>query len=237
MGGISLARPSARHQKTGLANGKSPACSSCASPESVGRVLTCERSSDGDRPRPVRPPVEDARRALAEPFHHRARQHDPQCCPADTPGGIRRFRLGAAVDGRLVSARLRGSAARVRDARRPFRTQARTAGGRVDLRARQPRRPRRRLGRRGDRRAGGDGRRRCSDHAGHPVDHRQRLHGRGARQGDRDLGRVGGGGDRARAARRRVAARMVRVVVRVPGERPVCRRRAAARHSPGAREP
>ena len=89
----------------------------------------------------------------------------------------------------------------------------------------------RRLGQRGDRRARGDGRRRGADHARHPLDHRQPLHRRGAREGDRDLGRAGGGRHRARPAHRRAAARVVRLVVRLPGQRAVRGRRAAARRS------
>ena len=117
-------------------------------------------------------------RALAEPGDHRARQHDPQRRPADAAGRVRRLAFEAAVDGRLLPARVRRPAARLRHARRPLRAQARAPGGRVDLRARQPRRPRRRLRRPGDRRARRDGRRRGADHARHPLDHRQPVHRR-----------------------------------------------------------
>ena len=60
---------------------------------------------------------------------------------------------------------------------------------------------------------------------------------RGARQGDRHLGRAGRRRDRARAAGRRAAARVVRLVVGVPRQRAVRGRRAAARHPLRAREP
>ena len=192
---------------------------------------------DDDRSRPVRPPLEDARRAVAEPGDHRARQHDPQRRSADAAGRVRRLPLEAAVDGRLLPARLRRPAARVRHARRPLRAQARAPGRRVDLRARQPRRPHRRLGRPGDRRARGHGGRRGADHARHPLDHRQPLHRQGARQGDRHLGGAGGGRDRARPADRWAPARVVRLVVRLHGQRAVRGRRAAARHPLRAREP
>ena len=82
-----------------------------------------------------------------------------------------------------------------------------------------------------------DGRGRGADHARHPLDHRQPLHRRGTRQGDRDLGRSGRRRDRARPAGRRAAARVVRLVVRLPGQRAVRGRRAAARHPLRAREP
>ena len=118
-----------------------------------------------------------------------------------------------------------------------FGRKRRAPGRHLDLRARQPRRPRRRLGRSGDRRARGDGCRRGADHARHALDHRQRLHGRGARQGDRHLGCAGGGRDRARPADRRAAARVVRLVVRLHGQRAVRRCGAAARHPLRAREP
>ncbi len=106
----------------------------------------------------------------------------------------------AAVDGRLLSARVRGPAARLRHARRPLRAQARAPGGRDDLRARQPRGPHRRLRQRGDRRARGDGRGRGADHARHPLDHRQPVHrrrnaGRRSRSGPR-WPRLASGSDR-----------------------------------------
>ena len=47
-------------------------------------------------------------RALSEPGDHRARQHDPQRRAADAAGRVRRFAFEAAVDGRLLPARLRG---------------------------------------------------------------------------------------------------------------------------------
>ena len=103
---------------------------------------------------------------------------------------------------------------------------------------RQPGRARRRLGRPGDRRPRVDGRRRGADHAGHAVDHRECLQRRGARQGDRHLG-PRCGRDRARAADRRAPPRVVRLVVRLPRQRPVA---AAAlllgmRYVPESRDP
>src|SRR5215218_6246321 len=139
------------------------------------------------RPFAVRPPVEDARGAVAEPGDHRARHHAAQRRAADAAGRARRLGVEAAVDGRRVPARARRPAARVRHARRPLRPQARPAGRRVDLRARQPRRARRRLGRRPDRGPRADGHRRSADHAGDAVDHRQRLQRARAWQGDRHL--------------------------------------------------
>ena len=109
--------------------------------------------------------------------------------------------------------------------------------GHLDLRASQPRRPGRRLGRSGDRGAGGDGCGGRADHARHALDHRQLVHGQRARQGDRNLGCAGGDWDRARPADRRAPPRVLRLVVRLHGQRPVRRRRAAARHPLRAREP
>ena len=136
--------------------------------------------SDDDRSRPLRAPLEDARRAVAEPGDHRARQHDPQRRPADAAARVRRLAFEAAVDGRLLLARLRRSAARVRRARRPLRAQACAPGRHLDLRTREPRRPGRRLGRPGDRGARGDGGGGRADHARHPLHHRQPVHGQGA---------------------------------------------------------
>ena len=104
---------------------------------------------------------------------------------------------------------------------RPLRPQARTPGRRVHLRPRQPRRPRRGLRRPGDRRTRGDGHRRGADHARHALDHRQRLHRRGARQGDRHLGRPRSGRNRARPTGRWTVARVVRLAVGLPRQRPV----------------
>ena len=61
--------------------------------------------------------------------------------------------------------------------------------------------------------------------------------GDGASQGDRHLGGAGSGRDRARPAHGRAAARVVRLVVRVHGQRAVRGRRATARHPLRAREP
>ena len=69
-------------------------------------------------------PLEDARRPLAEPADHRARQHDPQRRAALAPGSAGRERLDAAVDRRLLPARLRRAAADIRRLRRPFRAPA-----------------------------------------------------------------------------------------------------------------
>src|SRR5688572_30965919 len=77
------------------------------------------RQPDDRRSDRLRPPLEDARRALAEPDDHRPRQHDPQRRPPDPAGPVRRLSVEAAVDGRLLPARLRRPAARVRYARRP----------------------------------------------------------------------------------------------------------------------
>ena len=63
----------------------------------------------------------------------------------------------------------------------------------------QPRRPLRPVGRPADPRSCGDGRRRGVDHARDPVDHHERLPARGARQGDRHLGRRGGRRHRPRS--------------------------------------
>ena len=98
-----------------------------------------------------------------------------------------------------------------------------------DLRPCEPRRPRRRLRRPGDRRARGNGGRSGADHARHPLDHRQPLQRRGTRQGNRDLGRPGGGRNRPRPADRRAAARVVRLVLDLPGQRPGRGPRAAPR--------
>ena len=62
-----------------------------------------------------------------------------------------------------------------------------------------------------DRRPRRHGRRRRADHAGDAVDHHERLPARGARQGDRHLGRHGRDRHRPRPALRRPAARVLRL--------------------------
>ena len=122
---------------------------------------------------------------------HRARQHDPQCRAAEPAGGVRRFVLDAAVDRRLLPARVRRPAADHGHARRSLRPQARAAGRPRAVRRRQPRRAVRRLRQPADRDPRRDGRRRRADHAGDALDHLERLPARGAQQGDRHLVRHG----------------------------------------------
>ena len=147
---------------------------------------------------------------------HRARQHHPQRRAAEPAGGVRCIHLDAAVDRRLVPARVRRPSADDGHARRSLRPQACAAGGLLlfggaslavlfaDSAEPADRHPRR------------DGRRRRADHAGDALDHLERLPARGARQGDRHLGGDGGGRHRARPADRRPAARVLRLEVGLP---------------------
>ena len=131
-------------------------------------------------------------------------------------GALRRLVLDAAVDRRLVPARVRRPAADDGHARRPLRAQARAAGRARAVRWSQPRRAVRRLRRRADRGPRRDGHRRRADHAGDALDHHQRLPARGARQGDRHLVRHGRDRHRPRPADRRPAARVVRLDLGLP---------------------
>ena len=88
-----------------------------------------------------------------------------------------------------------------------------------------------------DRRPRRDGRRRRADHARDAVDHHERLPARGARQGDRHLGRHGRDRHRPRPARRRPAARVLRLDVGLPAQRPGRGARPPARRLARPREP
>ena len=79
------------------------------------------------------------------------------------------------------------------------------------------------------------GRRWSADHAGDAVDHHQRLPARGARQGDRRVGRHGRDRRRPRPALRRPAARVLRLVLGLPRQRARGARRLRRRHPLRAR--
>ena len=152
-------------------------------------------------------------------------------------GALRRIELDAAVDRRLLPARLRRSAPDHGHARRPLRPQARAPGGPRDLRRREPGRARRGQREPADRDPCGDGRRRRAHHARDAVDHHERLSARGARQGDRHLGRHGRDRHRPRAAVRRPPAGVVLLDVRVPGQRARHGHRHPRRRRTRPREP
>ena len=77
-----------------------------------------------------------------------------------------------------------------------------------------------------DRHPGAHGHRRRVDHAGHPVDHHQRVPGRGARAGHRRLGRCRRSRRGPRPAHRRLPRRALLLGLGVPGEHPDRDRRA-----------
>ena len=88
-----------------------------------------------------------------------------------------------------------------------------------------------------DRDPRGDGRRRRADHARDALDHHERLPARGARQGDRHLGRHGRDRHRPRAAVRRSAAGVVLLDVRLPRQRARHRHRHPRGRRTRPREP
>ena len=142
----------------------------------------------------LRPPVEDAGRALhvAADRHHR--QHGAQRGAADAAEAARGRRPGrhqhpGAVDRRRLRPDLRRTAVHRRRARRPLRPQGCAAGrarrvrGRVDARRLRP------GSRRAHRGPGDHGHRRGVRHAVDAVDPHQRLPDPRAGQGDRPVGR------------------------------------------------
>ena len=90
--------------------------------------------------------------------------------------------------------------------------------GLSDLRARLDHGRDRRELNRADHLAGGDGPRRRGDHADDALDHHQHLPEEGASEGNRDLGRGGGDGNRDRTGLRWLSDRALRLERRVPGQ-------------------
>ncbi len=184
------------------------------------------------RPSHSRPaPLVDAGRPLLLPARHRARQHDPQRRAPDAAGGPRRECIPAAVDRRLLHARLRRRPAHRRRARRPLRPQE-GAHLRPDrLRPRLRPLGARRLVGHADRDPRAHGHRRRVHHALDALHPHQRLPRARARQGDRHLGRRQRPRHRDRPGDRRLARRARRLEPRVPRQ-PAVRPRRAGR--PGA---
>ena len=224
----SLSRPSSTVRLyDGLGGGTSDLLDATRVPQSPPSQHDC-------CPHP-RTTLEDPPRPRPEPRHHRARQHDPQRRPPVAAGALRRLELDAAVDGRLLPRLLRRPAAHDGHARRPLRPQARAADRHRPVRPLEPRRPVRRDVHAAHRRPRPDGRRRSADHARDAVDHHERLPARGARQGDRRVGRHGRDRRRPRPAVRRPAARVLRLVLGLPHQRARGARRLRGRHPLRAR--
>ena len=199
-----------------------PGCAVSAPSRMTASLIHATTLDDPPRPRP-------------EPRHHRARQHDPQRRPPVAAGALRRLGLDVAVDGRLLPRLLCRSAADAGHARRPLRPQARAADRHRAVRPLEPRRPLRRDLHSAHRRPRPHGRRRSADHAGDALDHHQRLPARGARQGDRRVGRHGRDRRRPRPAVRRPAARVLRLVLGLPHQRARRARGLRGRHPLRAR--
>ena len=145
--------------------------------------------------------------------------------------------VDAAMDRRRVPALVRRRPAHDGHPRRPLWAQARPAVRARAVRHRE--RARRLRAERGpaDRAARRDGHRWRDDHAGDAVGDHGRLPARGARQGDRHLVRDRGRRHRSRTVRRRSAARVVLVELRVLAQRADRRDRARRRVPSRPREP
>ena len=194
-------------------------------------------SSRDERDAHLRAPLADAGGALSEHDDHRARQHHRERRAAHAAAPVHRFGLGPAVDRRRLPSRLRGGAAHHGDARRPLRAQAGAAGGPHPLRRRQRGRDLRRQRGPAHRAAHPHGPGRGAHHAGHAVDHHQRLPAGRARPRHRRVGRHGGHRHRPGSPGRRTAPRGLLVELRLPDQRPGRDRGPAPRHQAGARQP
>ncbi|CAA9444985.1 MAG: Uncharacterized MFS-type transporter, partial [uncultured Pseudonocardia sp.] len=170
---------------------------------------------------PRSPPLAHPRRPVPGAARHRRRQHHPQRRAPDHRARARGEHGGPPVDRGQLHPRVRRPPPHHGHAGRPLRPQAS-----ADRRARAVRGVLAvggavHIGGDADRRASLDGHRRSADHARDAVDPHERLPARGARQGDRGLGRRVRAGDRHRPDGRRAAARALLVGCRLPGQRPV----------------
>ena len=166
-----------------------------------------------DPPERRQPPLVDARGHVLRAVHGDAGQHGRERGAALDPGRPGRLAVGPRVDGERVHAHLRRAAGHRRPPGRRVRQAPDVPGRRGGVRALQRRhRLRSHPGVAGGRARGPGHGRRVHD-ARHAVDHHQRLPARGARQGDRHLGRRvrAGPGDRPGGGRR---ADRVRVLAR-----------------------